>query len=149
MIESAAERANLQLKLIRRCLFWLLFKVVGVMALTALLLGLLTIMLRDPRNEEASFPREQLAILKMYYLAQGSWDGVAALCHVPDDGRINIAVQPARNGVALSVADSGAGVPESDLPFLFDRFWRAEKSRNRASGGAGLGVAIVNQLVGE
>jgi signal transduction histidine kinase len=39
-------------------------------------------------------------------------------------------------------------VAEEDLPHLFDRFWRAEKSRNRSSGGAGLGLAIVKQLVG-
>ncbi|MCB8926690.1 MAG: HAMP domain-containing protein [Ardenticatenaceae bacterium] len=70
-----------------------------------------------------------------------------ALRHVPDGGHIAVAVQREGNGVALSVADSGAGVPEEDLPHLFDRFWRAEKSRNRSSGGAGLGLAIVKQLV--
>lgn len=71
-----------------------------------------------------------------------------ALRHVPDGGRIEVSVQQQGNGVALSVADSGAGVAEEDLPHLFDRFWRAEKSRNRSSGGAGLGLAIVKQLVG-
>ncbi len=47
----------------------------------------------------------------------------------------------------MSVLDNGPGVPEEDLPHLFDRFWRGEKSRSRASGGAGLGLAIARQLV--
>ena len=76
-----------QAKLIRRRLFWLLFKVFGAVALTALLLllGLITIMLRGPRSEEASFPPEQLAILKTYYLVQGSWQGVETLWDAPPD----------------------------------------------------------------
>ena len=61
-------------------------------------------------------------------------------------------IDPAAGGghcacVELSVADNGPGVAESDLPHLFDRFWRGEKSRARASGGAGLGLAIARQLV--
>ncbi len=70
-----------------------------------------------------------------------------ALRHVPDGGRVTVAVQQASAGVALAVADSGSGVPPADLPHLFDRFWRAEKSRSRTAGGAGLGLAIVKQLV--
>jgi signal transduction histidine kinase len=49
--------------------------------------------------------------------------------------------------VRVSVNDNGAGVPDADLPFLFDRFWRKDKSRARASGGTGLGLAIAKQLV--
>jgi two-component system OmpR family sensor kinase/two-component system sensor histidine kinase BaeS len=49
--------------------------------------------------------------------------------------------------VRLSVLDSGPGVPPEDLPHIFDRLWRGEKSRSRASGGSGLGLSIVRQLV--
>lgn len=48
--------------------------------------------------------------------------------------------------VVLEVSDTGAGIPADDVPHVFDRFWRAEKSRNRSTGGSGLGLAIVLKL---
>ncbi|WUH95252.1 HAMP domain-containing histidine kinase [Streptomyces sp. NBC_00433] len=48
--------------------------------------------------------------------------------------------------VAVEVADTGSGIPEQDVPHVFDRFWRAEKSRTRSTGGSGLGLAIVLKL---
>ena len=47
----------------------------------------------------------------------------------------------------VSVNDNGPGVPDEELPHIFNRFWRGDKSRTRASGGAGLGLAIARQLV--
>lgn len=49
--------------------------------------------------------------------------------------------------IHLSVIDSGPGIPPEDLPNVFDRFWRGDKSRSRHSGGSGLGLAIVKQIV--
>jgi two-component system sensor histidine kinase BaeS len=49
--------------------------------------------------------------------------------------------------VEVSVNDNGPGIPAEDIPRLFDRFWRGEKSRNRATGGSGLGLAVAKQLV--
>ncbi len=68
---------------------------------------------------------------------------------VPDGQPLQVEIRLRRieEGVLLSVSDNGAGVPEADLPHLFDRFWRGEKSRARVSGGAGLGLAIARQLV--
>lgn len=48
--------------------------------------------------------------------------------------------------VVIKVADTGSGISDDDLPRVFDRFWRAEKSRCRRTGGSGLGLAIVRQL---
>jgi signal transduction histidine kinase len=48
---------------------------------------------------------------------------------------------------AVTVADAGPGIPESDLPFVFERFYRVDPSRSRSTGGTGLGLTIARQLV--
>ncbi len=71
-----------------------------------------------------------------------------ALRHTPAGGRVTVACRKNQmNEILFSVADTGEGIPSADLPYVFDRFYRADKSRSRASGGLGIGLAIVKQLV--
>ena len=71
-----------------------------------------------------------------------------ALRHTPANGAIMMRALIARAGlVRVSVADTGEGIAAEDLPNVFDRFYRGDKPRSRAGGGAGLGLAIARQLV--
>jgi len=70
-----------------------------------------------------------------------------ALRYIPEHGRVWIDIHADGEAVTLSVNDNGGGIPEADLPFIFDRFWRKDKSRSRNTGGTGLGLAITKQLV--
>ncbi|MGF1338758.1 ATP-binding protein [Streptomyces flavovirens] len=92
-----------------------------------------------------------------------------AVRHTPAGGRVTLRAYPAGPGeekesgeekepgdtkersgvdeVVVEVADTGSGIAAEDLPQVFDRFWRAEKSRSRRTGGSGLGLAIVRKLV--
>ena len=70
-----------------------------------------------------------------------------ALRYVPEGGRVWVDISNNEKEVVISISDNGPGVPEADLPFIFNRFWREEKSRSRVSGGAGLGLAIAKLLV--
>ena len=71
-----------------------------------------------------------------------------ALRHTPPGGTITLRAGTFTNGVYITVRDTGEGIPAEDLPYIFDRFWRGDRSRSRAGGaGSGLGLAIARQLV--
>ncbi len=70
-----------------------------------------------------------------------------ALRHTPANGSVTLSVTCAQEGVVFSVRDTGTGIDPADLPHIFDRFYRADRSRTRSSGGAGLGLAIARRLV--
>lgn len=73
---------------------------------------------------------------------------VNALRHTPPGGTITLAGERIPDGVRLTVRDTGEGIPPEDLPYVFDRFWRGNRSRSHADGaGGGLGLAIARQLV--
>jgi two-component system sensor histidine kinase BaeS len=70
-----------------------------------------------------------------------------ALTHSTSGGRIDVRAREESGLVRVDVIDDGRGIEPAHLPHLFDRFYRADRSRSRSTGGAGLGLAIVRQLV--
>jgi two-component system, OmpR family, sensor kinase len=69
-----------------------------------------------------------------------------AIEHNHEKGEIRLATRSGPEGVSLILADSGPGIAPTDLPHVFDRFYRADKSRTRSSGGIGLGLAIAKAI---
>jgi signal transduction histidine kinase len=67
--------------------------------------------------------------------------------YTPHGGMVTVSAEARRSDVLVSVSNTGDGIPDLDLPHIFERFYRVEKSRDRAHGGAGIGLAIVKQLV--
>jgi signal transduction histidine kinase len=70
-----------------------------------------------------------------------------AVRHTPEGGIIVLSATRQREWAVLCVADTGEGIPAEDLPYIFERFYRSDPARARASGGAGLGLAIVREFV--
>ena len=65
----------------------------------------------------------------------------------PSGAQIQLHAWKNKSDIHLTVQDNGKGIPEKDIPYLFNRFYRVDKSRTRTLGGAGLGLAIVKELV--
>ncbi|WP_409467463.1 sensor histidine kinase [Streptomyces sp. HC307] len=70
-----------------------------------------------------------------------------ALRHTPTGGTVTVTARDSGDLAVLTVEDTGSGIAPEDLPHVFERFWRAEKSRSRHTGGSGLGLSIVRQFV--
>lgn len=70
-----------------------------------------------------------------------------AVTHTPPGGRIDINAAAVKDGVSIAVRDTGHGIEPEHLPYIFDRFYRADPARARDTGGSGLGLAVVKNLV--
>jgi signal transduction histidine kinase len=70
-----------------------------------------------------------------------------ALRHTPPGGTVTVDMTAEGATVRWSVTDTGEGIASADLPHIFDRFYRADGSRSRATGGSGLGLTIVRQII--
>ena len=70
-----------------------------------------------------------------------------AMRYTQHDGWVVVGVATERKDVLISVRDTGIGIAEEDIPKVFSRFWRSEASRERATGGLGVGLAITKEIV--
>ncbi len=70
-----------------------------------------------------------------------------ALRYTPSGGKVTLSARRVESKVEVCVRDTGEGIPEEDLPYIFESFYRGEKSRSRATGGAGLGLAIARGII--
>ena len=70
-----------------------------------------------------------------------------AIRYIPEGGKVWFTANEKEDGLRITVNDNGKGIPAEDLPYIFDRFRRKDKSRPRATCGTGLGLAIAKQLV--
>ena len=106
-----------------------------------------------------SFERSEIAIhleVPEPLVAEADPDGLAqvlanllqnAARYTPGGGRVTVHAERRPHHVFVSVENTGDGIPEADLGHVFERFYRVDKSRDQARGGAGIGLAIVQQLV--
>lgn len=70
-----------------------------------------------------------------------------AIRYSPESSKVVIKVRPSEAGVIVSVKDSGPGIPQDELPFVWERFYKVDKSRERKKSGTGLGLAIVKKII--
>lgn len=98
---------------------------------------------------ETKTPNERIEVVadaeKLAQVLQNLLDN--AWKFTPHGGRVGIAIEPIPGSIRVVFANTGEPLSDEDLPLIFERFYRVEKSRSRERGGAGIGLAIVKELV--
>lgn len=94
----------------------------------------------DAGTETVTADRDKL-LQAIRNLADNAWK------YTPRQGKVVISTLRSADGIKTVFANSGALIAQKDIPFLFERFFRADRSRSRDAGGAGIGLAIVKELV--
>ena len=100
----------------------------------------LTVAVDIPPGLEVSADRDKL-LQALRNLLENAWK------YTPAGGRLEIAAEGEEGTVRVGFENSGPGIPQQDLPFIFERFYRGDPSRSRAAGGGGIGLAIVREIV--
>jgi len=94
----------------------------------------------EPGSEMVTADRDKL-LQAIRNLADNAWK------YTPRGGTVTISALRSADGIKTVFANSGAVIAENDIPYLFERFFRADRSRSRDAGGAGIGLAIVKELI--
>jgi signal transduction histidine kinase len=93
-----------------------------------------------PESDLVAADRDKL-LQAIRNLADNAWK------YTPRGGLVTISTQRSENGIKTVFTNSGSTVAHEDLPYLFERFFRTDRSRSRNAGGAGIGLAIVKELI--
>jgi two-component system phosphate regulon sensor histidine kinase PhoR len=98
--------------------------------------------------EVVSPPEDDLVVWVDEEAAEQIFDNLLdnAVKYTPEGGRISVGWRREDEQVCVEVSDTGIGIPEADLPRIFERFYRVDKARSREMGGTGLGLSIVKHL---
>src|SRR6185369_6607159 len=94
----------------------------------------------EPGSDTVTADRDKL-LQAIRNLADNAWK------YTPRRGNVTISAQRTADGIKTVFANSGAVIATDDIPYLFERFFRADRSRSRDGGGAGIGLAIVKELI--